>query len=212
MTDQALFDDLIVSRETIERLDLYVARLKKWNRAINLVAAGTLDDAWQRHVLDSAQLIPLLPDGPLHCADLGSGAGFPGLALAIIAAELHPGLTVSLLESDRRKGAFLREIIRETAAPATLITGRVEDHEAQADIITARGFAPLPALLPMARPILRPGGRALLHKGSRYESELTAAAKHWHMDHTIHPSRIDPASVILEIGDFHERQPGDEPA
>ncbi len=212
MSDQALFDDLIVSRETIERLELYIARLKKWNRAINLVSTATLADAWRRHVLDSAQLFPLLPIGPLRCADLGSGAGFPGLALAIIAREIRPDLTVALLESDRRKGAFLREIIRETAAAATLITGRVEDYDEEVDIITARGFAPLPALLPLARPILRSGGIALLHKGSRYESELTDAGKHWHMETIIHRSRVDPASVILEIGDFQERQPGDEPA
>ncbi len=209
MNETELFDDLIVSRETIARLETYEARLRKWNKAINLVADSTLHGLWKRHVLDSAQLFPMLPEDAMHCADLGSGAGFPGLVLAIIAADLRPGLTVSLIESDRRKGTFLREVIRETSAPAQVITDRVESYDGEADVITARGFAPLPMLLPLARPILRPGGIALLHKGARYESELTKAAKDWHMEVKVRESRVDPASVILRITDFQERQSSD---
>lgn len=206
MNRHALFDDLDVSRETFERLELHVERLKKWNKAINLVSPGSLTDAWARHVLDSAQLIPLLKQDATDWFDLGSGAGFPGIVIAIMAMERMPGLTVTLIESDRRKAVFLREVIRETGCRAIVEAGRVESQTRQADIISARGFARLPIILSMARPILKPAGFLLLHKGAQHEAELTEAREIWHMDVVAHPSRIDPTAAILEIPAFQFKQ------
>ena len=208
MSAPRLFDDLNVSRETFARLELYLALLRKWSPRINLVAKSTLENAWQRHILDSAQLMPLLPESATHVVDLGSGAGFPGLVLAIMAQERVTPFQVSLVESDRRKAQFLREVIRETGAGASVLAQRVETLDFNADIVTARGFTALERLLSMAHPLIGNNGIALLHKGARYESELTDALKSWHMDVTTYPSRIEPASAILRIGGLERRQDG----
>ncbi len=205
MTDK-LFDDLDVSRETMERLELYVALLKKWSPAINLVSKATLADVWDRHFLDSAQLLPLLPDDTRRIIDLGSGAGFPGLVLAILAREWVEPFNVTLVESDRRKATFLREVIRETEALAIVLAERAETLDMNADVVTARAFTALDPLLGMAYPLIGSDGIALLHKGARYESELTGAMKNWHMDVEQKKSRIDPASVILRIARLERRQ------
>jgi len=202
----SLFDDLDVSRETMERLELHVALLKKWSPAINLVSRATLTDAWQRHVLDSAQLWPLMPDDTKTIVDLGSGAGFPGLVLAMLARERVEPFQVYLVESDRRKATFLREVIRETGAMATVLAERAESLDMTADVVTARAFTALDPLLDMAHPLIGRDGIALLHKGARYESELTGAMENWHMDVEQTRSRIDPASVILRIARLERRQ------
>ena len=201
-----LFDDLDVSRETMERLERYVALLKKWSPAINLVSRATLADAWNRHVLDSAQLLSLLPADTKDIVDLGSGAGFPGLVLAILAREHSDPFHVSLVESDRRKSTFLREVVRETGASATVLVERAESLDMTADVVTARAFTALDPLLGMAHPLIGSEGIALLHKGARYESELTGAMENWHMDVEQKKSRIDPASVILRISRLSRRQ------
>ena len=202
----SLFDDLDVSRETMERLELHVALLKKWSPAINLVSRATLADAWQRHVLDSAQLWPLMPDDTKTIVDLGSGAGFPGLVLAMLARERVEPFQVYLVESDRRKATFLREVIRETGAMATVLAERAESLDMTADVVTARAFTALDPLLDMVHPLIGRDGIALLHKGARYESELTGAMENWHMDVEQTRSRIDPASVILRIARLERRQ------
>jgi len=206
MTGVRLFDDMNVSRETQERLDLYVRLLRKWSPRINLVSRSTLADVWQRHVLDSAQLMPLLPERTETVADLGSGAGFPGLVLAIIALEQETPFHVSLVESDQRKATFLREVIRETGASARVVVQRAETLDLMVDVVTARAFAGLNKLLEMAHPLVKGDGIVLLHKGARYKSELTDAAKDWHMEVEQHTSRIDPASVILHISGLTRRQ------
>jgi len=208
MSTIALLDGLNVSRETIERLERHIALLAKWSPVINLVSRSTLADAWERHVLDSAQTWSLLPEGTRSVVDLGSGAGFPGLTLAILAMEHGSPFEVLLVESDRRKAAFLREVIRETGVSASVLVERAESLDRTADVVTARGFAGLNALLGIAAPIMGENGTALLHKGARYESELAAAAENWHMETDIHQSRIDPASVILRIGGVSRRQDG----
>lgn len=191
--------DLDVSRETLARFAAYAALLEKWNRRINLVGRDTLDDLWRRHFLDSAQLLALLPAAPEGrprvIADLGSGAGFPGLVLALLGAgELH------LIESDLKKCAFLREAARETGAAVTIHAGRIEEvTELEADLVTARALAPLEKLLDYARPLLRPGGTALLLKGRGAEQELTALGGHATMTIGRTPSRSDKAGVILSI-------------
>ncbi len=177
------------------RLEAYLDLLVRWQRRINLVAASTLADPWRRHVLDSAQLAPLLPAAAAAIYDLGSGAGFPGLVLAIVGRR-----AVHLVEADARKCAFLAEAARVTAAPAVIVNRRIEDlAPACADVVTARALAPLPELLPLAAGILRRDGIALLLKGRSVAAELTAAAKLWTMRATSIASSSERSGVILRI-------------
>jgi 16S rRNA (guanine527-N7)-methyltransferase len=191
--------DTGVSRETRDRLAAYADLLARWNRAVNLVGRSTLSDAWRRHLLDSAQLMPLLPAAPAgrprRVADLGSGAGFPGLVLAILGAG-----DVHLVESDARKAAFLREAARVTGADVRFHVKRAETLPAvEADVVTARAFAPLADLLGYAAPLMRPGGIGLFPKGRGVEGELTLARKAWNMAVQRVPSRTDPSATILRI-------------
>jgi len=193
-----------VSRETILRLTVYADLLAKWTRAINLVSLASLGDLWRRHMLDSAQLLHLLPRShagrPRVIVDLGSGAGFPGLVLAILGAgDLH------LVESDRRKAVFLREVVRETGCGAQVHAARIEELAPfPADVVTARACAPLAELLDYAYKF--PGGTSGRHpcclflKGRRVDEELTEARKRWKMTVEPFPSRTDPGGTILRIG------------
>jgi len=209
LSPDAFASELSVSRETMERLELYEALLLKWNRAINLVGRGTLSDPWRRHFLDSAQLMARLPappqDRPLKLIDFGSGAGFPGLVLAIMGAgEVH------LVESDQRKAAFLREVSRETAAGAQVHACRIEELEPfPADVVTARALAPLPLLLTYAEAFLAPDTLCLFSKGKSAEEELTLAAQEWKMIVECLPSLSDPAALLLEIRKPRRLQPSD---
>jgi 16S rRNA (guanine527-N7)-methyltransferase len=184
-----------VSRETLERLAVYEALLKKWQKTINLVGPKTLDDAWGRHFLDSAQLHPLLPESARVLVDLGSGAGFPGLVLAIMGVpEVH------LIESDVRKCAFLREAARATGAPVTVHTKRIEAVQGlRADVVTARALAPLTDLLGWAAPFLGEQGVALFLKGQNVEDELTDTTKYWKMRSERFDSVTDPSGSILRL-------------
>ena len=193
-----------VSRETLERLARYLELLGKWTQAINLVAKSTLEDPWRRHFLDSAQLYDLLPPKPADrdrvLVDLGSGAGFPGLVLAIMGAG-----TTHLIESDRRKAAFLREAAQATETDVTIHDRRIEAVPPfAADVVVARACAPLDRLLGYAAPFLRPGGaaatRCLFLKGRRVDEELTVANKAWKLSVTCFPSRADSAGTVLSIG------------
>ena len=184
-----------VSRETSHRLEDFVALLLAWSERVNLIGPAEPDQIWSRHVEDSLQLLPFLDGREPPFADLGSGAGFPGLALAIASERRF-----HLIEADRRKAAFLREAVRLTAAPAIV-------HAAHSSclrlpplsVVTARAVAPLPVLLGLARPLLRPDGVLLAQKGAGAEQELTAAAAHWNMQLRVTPSRTDAAGRILEI-------------
>ena len=182
-----------VSRETLERLEAYVALLAAWNRRINLVGATTMGDPWRRHVLDSAQLLPHLPQAARVLVDLGSGAGLPGLVLAILGVpEVH------LVESDRRKAAFLREAARITGAPAAIHAQRVETlPRLTADAITARAVASLPDLLDIAEPFIGRHSICLFLKGRTAEEELTLAAKSWKMKSRLLPSLSDPGGMLV---------------
>jgi 16S rRNA (guanine(527)-N(7))-methyltransferase RsmG len=188
-----------VPRETEAKLREYLALLIRWNARINLVAGDNADALWQRHVLDSVQLAPLLPaaDGPL--VDLGSGAGFPGLVLALISErETH------LVEADRRKCAFLQEAARILALPhITIHPTRIEATVLPpAAVVTARALASLPDLLRHAHRILAPDGVALFPKGRTVEQELTAAAAGWTMHIERFRSRTDPESTILRLSEI----------
>ncbi len=194
-----------VSRETLDRLERYADCLRKWNRATNLVARNSLADLWRRHMLDSAQLLPLLPDPPAArprvIVDLGSGAGFPGLVLAILGAG-----AVHLVEAHGRKAAFLREAARVAETPLTLHHDRIERlRPFPADVVTARACAPLLRLLDYAAPFLRPrpgarsGGTGLFHRGRNFDRELTDARKKWNMGVELMPSCTEPTTRILRL-------------
>jgi 16S rRNA (guanine527-N7)-methyltransferase len=182
-----------VSRETLARLEAYAALLKEWSRRINLVAASTLDDVWRRHFLDSAQLFPLMPAGGHSLIDLGSGAGFPGLVLAIMGVA-----GVELIESDARKCAFLREAARVAAAPVTIRNARIESLPPRiVDVVTARGCAPLDRLIPLAERFIGPETLCLFPKGEQAAQELAAARHVWDFDVATHDSSTDPRGIIL---------------
>jgi 16S rRNA (guanine527-N7)-methyltransferase len=184
-----------VSRETLDRLDAYLSLLARWQARINLVGAATLRDPWRRHMLDSAQLLPLVPETAHSTLDVGSGAGFPGLVLAICGVR-----GVTLVERDQRKAAFLREAARITATPVTILTAPAERLTPRPfDVVTARALAPLPDLLTLARPFLGPTSRCLFLKGARVENELTEAAKSWTMKPKLVKSRAESAGFVLQL-------------
>ncbi len=192
---------LDVSRETLERLELYESLLGKWNPAINLVARGTISDAWSRHFIDSAQILALAPPEARTWLDVGSGGGFPGMVVAIIAAEVRPDLSVTLIDSDQRKAAFLGEVARRTGVGVTIIPGRAEDHPpAMADVLSARAFAPLATLVALAERHLKPGGVGLFLKGARHHPEIADAREAFRFDLRKEPSQTDPQAVILSVG------------
>ena len=189
-----------VSRETLEKLRAYEALVLKWSPTINLVAPATLPQIWDRHILDSAQLLPMAPQRPLHWADLGSGAGFPGLVIAILLQETSAPGKVTLIESDQRKATFLRTCIRELALTANVITSRIEDTPPlSADVVSARALAPLPRLLPLVHRHLAPEGIALLPKGQSARSEVDEARKTWHFHAITIPSQTNPEAAVLRL-------------
>jgi 16S rRNA (guanine527-N7)-methyltransferase len=193
-----------VSRETLARLEAYAELLLRWSARINLVGINTLDDLWRRHFLDSAQLLGHVPQETQSLIDLGSGAGFPGLVLAISGV---PG--VELIEADARKCAFLREAARITSAPVVIRNARIETMPPHiVDVVTARGCAPLERLLVLAQPFIGPDTVCLFLKGEQAARELTAAGQAWTMDATCHGSRSDPRGVILCLRRVGRREPG----
>src|SRR6266446_3465500 len=198
-----------VSRETLERLDRFVALLLTWQRTTNLIAPSTVSRLWMRHVADSLQLLDLAPEARLWI-DLGTGGGFPGLVIACALAG-RPGAHVHLIESNTKKAAFLREAQRLTETPASVHAARIEDFvasfEGPADVVTARAVAPLKSLLDQCFPLLgKSGAMGLFPKGQNAELELRQAresrtAKAWIMNATLVPSRTDPAARIIVIRD-----------
>lgn len=192
-----------VSDPAMERLTTYGALLVKWQAKINLVGPDTVGDLWHRHMLDSAQIAPYVGAGK-KVVDLGSGAGFPGLVLAC----LDPDLEVHLIESDQRKCAFLREVNRAVGCAVTVHTARIEAlAPLAADVVVSRALAPLDKLLTFAKMHSLSTGIYLFLKGKRWAEELTQAEKNWMMQLHRHPSRTDPAGMILELracSDRHE--------
>lgn len=188
---------LSLSPNQARRLEAYADLVRTWSHRINLVAPGDLEHLWHRHILDSAQLADLLPPSASQLADLGSGAGFPGLVLALLTdRETH------LVERDQRKAAFLREAARLLGAPATVhAKDAARLPPLMADVITARALAPLPDLLPLMVRHLRPGGVALLPKGRSVDRELTEVAGSWTMRVERFPSRTDPSATILRLSE-----------
>lgn len=197
MTRIALIPPVDVSRETSDRLRNYTALLLRWNSRINLIGPSAPDEVWERHVLDSLQLAPMLA-GVARAVDLGSGAGLPGLVLAIAT-----GVPFTLVEADRRKAAFLTEAARQTAAPVTVLSQRAEHLQIPpAPAVTARALAPLRILLGLAQPLLAEGGFCLFPKGARADEELTDAATEWQMNVQRFASRTSPQSSIFRISEI----------
>jgi len=189
---------LNVSRETLEQLELFSTLLFRWSERINLVSQADLPVLWTRHILDSLQLVPLAEPLPSHAIDLGSGAGFPGLILA-----LATGISFDLVEADKRKAAFLREAARITQASVQVHAVRAESVLLPpAPLITARALAPLPRLLSLAYRLLAPGGNCLFLKGANAESELTLAESEWHMRVERIPSRTDRTATIYRMSEI----------
>jgi 16S rRNA (guanine527-N7)-methyltransferase len=190
-----------VSRETLDRLDRFVALFMQWQAKINLVAPSTLPELWTRHIADSLQLLPLA--GGAHTwIDLGSGGGFPGLILACALAE-RPGATVHLIESNRKKASFLREAARITGAPAQIHAQRIADFTrvfvGNPDIVTARAFAPLSQILEESAPLLHKGATGLFLKGQDVAVELTEATKCWKIEAELAPSHTDDKGRIVIV-------------
>ncbi|WP_089234661.1 16S rRNA (guanine(527)-N(7))-methyltransferase RsmG [Tropicimonas sediminicola] len=192
-----------VSRETRERLETHQTLLTKWNRAINLVSPGTIENAWTRHILDSAEVFAAAPTSARKWLDFGTGGGFPGLVCAIIAAEFTPEISFTLVESDKRKSAFLTTVLRETGVTAEVVARRLEDMRPQAaDVISARAVASLSDLLTYAYPHLAPGGHCLFPKGVRAEEEVASASDSWRFKLERRPSITDPNTAILVLGEI----------
>jgi 16S rRNA (guanine527-N7)-methyltransferase len=200
-----------VSRETGDRLEALVSTLERWQKAINLVGRTTMGDIWSRHVLDSAQLQPLIPQEAQTLTDLGSGAGFPGL----VVAALRPDLEVTLIESDARKAAFLGEASRRMTLekPVKIVIGRIEAvAPARGDVVTARALAPLGQLLGWADRHRTAPAICLFHKGKGWQAEVTEAMKEWDISPQTFTSVTDLDAVILRIGPYQptalrDRQP-----
>jgi 16S rRNA (guanine527-N7)-methyltransferase len=192
---------MAVSRETADRLDRFVALLLDWQSRINLIASSTVPVLWTRHIADSLQLLALAPEAR-RWADLGSGAGFPGLVIACALADSLPA-QVRLIESNQKKAAFLAEAVRVTGAPAIVHAERSDDFikklDEPLDIVTARALAPLPRLLTIAYPLLKRGAKGLFPKGEDVDAELTEAAKYWSIQTSLVPSRTDPRSRVIVI-------------
>lgn len=195
--------DFDVSRETLARLDLYVALLEKWTARINLVSRSSLSAVWDRHIADSAQIWALRRKSGKVWTDLGTGGGFPGLVVAIFAAQEDPNLAVHLVESDLRKCAFLSTVIRECGLSTQVHAERIEHVTLPpADVVSARALASLPELLALAEKLRCPDGIFLFPKGETVHKELADASRSWRLDYRIHPSRTDKNAAIVEIGAF----------
>lgn len=201
-----------VSRETIEKLEVYETLLRQWQKTINLVAPSTLDHIWSRHFADSAQLFALAPEDAKRWLDLGSGAGFPGLVLAIMLSG-RDGAKVTLVESDTRKAAFLREVARRTGAVVDIQPERIEKVATQTklgavDVITARALAPLPRLLELAAPAFSSHTTGLFLKGREAETEVDAARERWTFDSRLQPSLSDSGGRIVVVRGLQAKMEG----
>lgn len=200
MTDIRTLAGGDVSRETVEKLLTYQALVEKWNPAINLVARSTIGALWDRHFTDSAQVYRLAPAGAARWADLGSGGGFPGLIVAILAAGEGRELDMTLVESDQRKAVFLQTVARETGIRVTVRADRAESlPPMNVDVLSARALAPLEKLLTFAERHLAPVGCALFPKGANHEAELRDALEAAKFSYETTTSATSSDAVVYKI-------------
>jgi len=199
MTHRDLLNRLNVSRETMERLEIFEQVIRKWNPKINLVSRTSLADLWTRHIVDSIQVFRNAPESK-SWVDLGSGGGFPGVIIAILAADEVPEMAVTLIESDQRKSVFLRTAARECGAKVQVLSQRIELADPQqAQVLSARALADLNALLGFTHRHLREDGTAMFPKGVTWKKELKEARQHWHFDVEPITSLTEPDAVILKV-------------
>ncbi|MEO0328083.1 MAG: 16S rRNA (guanine(527)-N(7))-methyltransferase RsmG [Pseudomonadota bacterium] len=206
LTHQSLNEIYPVSRETFERLERYVTRLLEWQEKTNLIANSTKGEIWSRHVADSLQCLALKPN-VRRWLDLGSGAGFPGLVISAC-MKAFDETSVTLVESNQKKSAFLRQANRAMDANAIVHNDRIEAAASKIElpeIVTARALASLPELFNLSSPWICNGAQALFHKGREYRAELSECDGLWTYDLIIHESRIEPDSVILEISNLRSK-------
>ncbi|MGE5266378.1 MAG: 16S rRNA (guanine(527)-N(7))-methyltransferase RsmG [Deltaproteobacteria bacterium] len=202
-----------VSRETALKFESYAALLKQWQKAVQLVAPSTLDVLWSRHFADSAQLMALCPQDARTWLDLGSGGGFPGLVIALMASDPAigaPRMRVTLVESDSRKAAFLREVARQTGCAVDILGTRIEssstrDKVGTVEVVSARAVAPLTELLGLAYPFWGPTTVGLFLKGREVEKEVDAARQVWDFELELKPSLTDISSRVARIRNLKPR-------
>jgi 16S rRNA (guanine527-N7)-methyltransferase len=196
-----------VSRETADKLAMFVDEVVDVSRHTNLISRSSLPSIWTRHVADSLQLLPLAPDAK-RWVDLGSGGGFPGIVIACALAD-REGAEVHLVESTGKKAAFLRDAVNRLQLPAVVHAVRIEDFvknfSAKADAVSARALAPLDELLNLAHPLLKTGAQGLFHKGQDVEGELTRASKYWNIDAELVPSKTSPEGRIVVVRGLRRR-------
>ena len=181
----------------IADLQQYRSYLEDWNQRMNLVGPSTLEIFWSRHAWDSAQILPLEPEA-LTWADLGAGAGLPGIVLAILQKN-RPGFHMHLVESMAKRCRFLEEVVNGLALPATIHNSRAEDLSLTVDIVTARACAPMTRLLGYAQPYLKRGATALFLKGQDVAVEMEEATKSWSFEADILPSFSDASGRIVRV-------------
>ena len=195
---QAHGSGLLISDQAIDRLNQFVTLVLKWNPTINVIAKSTVTDIWNRHILDSIQVIRCARPEQRLWLDLGSGGGFPGVVVAILAAELFPDLRFTLVESDKRKSVFLTQAARQLALSFTVLSGRIEEIDPQyADVVSARALAPLQELCGLAKRHLSAQGVCAFLKGANADAEIDQAAKNWSFDLERSDSITDPRSSVL---------------
>ncbi len=194
-----LFAGMDVSGETTELLQEFGRLVEKWTPKINLIARSTVPDLWNRHILDSAQVYQHAPAFE-KWTDIGSGGGFPGIVMAILAREKNPSATLTLIESDTRKATFLRTAARELSLTVDVVSERIEvASPTGADVVSARALGSMATLLPLLQHHLSPDGTALLMKGRRFAEELSEVSADWDFDLKQYPSITDPDSRILSL-------------
>lgn len=190
-----------VSRETLEKLSIYHDLLLRWQKVKNLISKNTVNEIWERHIADSAQLFHF-ESGSGQWVDMGSGGGFPGMVVAIMSADRSCASHFTLIESDHRKCAFLREVARETGAPVTVVCSRIEDvlpDLEQVDFITARALAPLSVLVEYSLSKIQSGAVGLFLKGQDVERELIALPKYSMLSFELLDSETDKRGRIVRV-------------
>ncbi len=204
MNTVRLIDDISVSRETFEKLETYSRLLEKWTKSINLISNGSIQNIWERHITDSAQLYSYAPSEWARWTDIGSGGGLPGLVVSILDSERRP---VTLIESDQRKCLFLNAVRRELDLNVTVLNGRIENQDIEkADVLSARALAPLTELLRFSQKLLLSSGVCLFPKGKTYQEELDQAELEWVFDCKAHRSATQVDARILEVSRIKNRE------
>lgn len=198
VTDAASFQSQTGATDAqMADLHRFLELLTTWNGKMNLVGPSALAAFWSRHAYDCAQLVKAKPDA-LTWADLGAGAGFPGIILAIF-MKGRPGAKVHLVESLAKRCRFLSEVVSELGLPAQVHNGRAEEQKLTVDVVTARAVAPMTKLLGYAQPYLKAGATGLFLKGQDVASELTEATRYWKFEADLRPSLSDPGGRLVEV-------------